>query len=693
MSFERFFHPRSIAVVGVSRSPRKLGSRIFRNLRAGGFRGTLIPVNPKLRSFDGIRAVPSVDRLAKPADLAIVVTPAETVPDIVEACGRKRIRNVVVISAGFREVGGEGRAREERLKQSAAHHRIRLLGPNCLGFLHGDFRMNASFAQPLPPGGSIVILSQSGAMAVAMSDWARSARVGIRALVSLGNSAGIGEAELIRHFGRDPKTHAILLYLENLERGGALLAAARSVSRSKPIIALTAGESEQGMRAASSHTGALASERAVVAAALASVGVVRVDRIENLFDMAMLVASVRTLAGNRVAIVTNAGGPGIMATDALAATNLTLAAVSSRTREQLTKALPEAASTSNPIDLVGDADARRYERALTLLARDPNVDALLTILTPQVVTEPLETARVIARIQRRFRSTPIVAAFLGGSSVAPAQKLLAASGVPQFLFPEDAVAALDRLWWHAEHSRGPRASIPAARPARPLRPSASDRVLLPSQAHAVLRRAGFSIVKERFIPDNRLSERPSDHSLRRMYRALHAPVVLKLMSHRVIHKARRKAVWLNLSSPQELRTAWHAARRTFPSRTRRWPDEGWLVQTQREGYEEWFLGGKRDPSFGVVLLFGQGGTEVERHRNVVTIVPPVTASSCREAWSLLPSRFRETLPGAVIAALQRLERLLASHPEISEVDCNPFLVHPRSNKGIVVDARFVLARS
>ena len=677
MNLERFFSPRAIAVIGVSRSTQKLGSRIFLNLRDGGFHGRLIPVNPSLKRFSGVRVFPAVGRIPGRVDLAIIVTPAPTVPAIVRECGSAGIKHCVVISAGFREIGKEGAAREQELQSIISRYRMNLLGPNCLGFTHGDFAVNASFGQPLEKGGNIALISQSGAMAVALTDWARQSDVTFRAIVSLGNKTGLSEVEMLKYFGDDPKTSAILLYLESAEQGEAFLAAARRIIRRKPVIVLKAGESEIGKRAARSHTGALASSREVFSAALASAGMLQVKSIHELSSAATLFSNAHPMDGNRVAIVTNAGGPAIMATDAISETALTLAAFSKETIVLLKKRLPEAASIANPVDCVGDADERRYERALDAVAADPNVDAVLVLLTPQVVTRSSATAKAVIRCSKRYPKKPFIASFLGGNSVRQSRRMLFAAGIPHYAYPEDAVRAFEMLW---SYHRGIRTAHPAIKTAVIRNRIRTAGLLMPPAAHAVLRPYGFRVVQERLVQ--------TESEVFRAGREYGYPLVLKIIRKNLVHKAKGGGVFVGIASPKELRKTLGTMFRRFGRRFH--AREGVLVQQMIHNRAEWFVGGKRDASFGPVILLGLGGTDVEQNKNVRTLVPPFSDAEVRTlVRALSPEEGIDV--AAIIGSVRGVERLLRENPMVRELDLNPLFVGKTGKGAIVVDARLLVA--
>ncbi len=694
-SLERFFRPRTIAVIGASSHRQKLGFRIFRNLLSARFPGTVYPVNPHGGTLEGKRVMRSVAELPRAVDCAVIVTPAATVPDLVAECGRKGIRNVIVISAGFREAGEKGRLLEEQLQQQARRYHIRLLGPNCLGYLHGDFHINASFGTTLTPGGSVTILSQSGAVAVALMDWAAAMHVGVRSVVSMGNKAGLTEVDLLAYFSKDEKTRVIACYLESMEQGEEFFRLASRVVRTKPVVILKAGESAVGERAVQFHTGTLAGNQEITAAALQYAGVIPVRTFGELTSVVQLLASQRLPDTNDVVVLTNAGGPGILAADALSRTPLRLAPLSDATTHRLCRALPDAASTANPVDIVGDADPERFRRALRAIVADPAPASLIVLLTPQVMTRPTRVAQELVRLQKRSEQHLLIPVFLGGKEVAAARLLLRKSGIPVFENPESAVAALSHvrraLTVLPERHRPFRSAPSRSAPTSVRRLLSKGPLVLAPAAHALLRRYGLHTARENFVSS--LAEVP--HAARHVG----YPIALKYITPSIIHKTDVHAVWTNLASPQELKKAMRVARRYFGKR-RQLQGSGWLVQRYYSGRTELLLGARRDPSFGPALVLGLGGVDVELLHTSVTIVPPFTAEQIRRhltASPLMPwlqrRRGKQALPMTpVIRAIRQVGRLMEELPEVQEVDINPLLVAPDHHDPIVVDARFSLSR-
>jgi acetyltransferase len=449
-SLDPFFQPRAVAVVGASRDPRKLGYIILDNLLRSRFDGPVYAVNPGAEAVLGAPAFASIAQIGAPVDLAVIVVPATAVADVIDDAGRAGVRAAVIITAGFREVNEEGAERERRIVQHARAASMRLIGPNSVGIVNTFANLNATFAESAPLSYEVALLSQSGAVATAIIDWARAIGAGFSKFVSLGNMADVNEVELVRYLADDTETKLIVLYLEGFSDARAFLDAARLVTRSKPIVAMKVGSSAAGARAASSHTGSLASPDAIVDAAFRQAGITRAYTMDELFDYTLAFSYLPMPRGPNVAIVTNAGGPAVMAADAVERYGLRLARLSDHTASRLASGLPAAASVRNPIDLLGDARSERYRTALEIVLEDPNVDALVALLTPQAVTEPEQTARSIAHAAR-MHGKPVMAVYMGGEAVARGRVMLDMARVPAYFYPERAIRALAAMCSYARY--------------------------------------------------------------------------------------------------------------------------------------------------------------------------------------------------------------------------------------------------
>ncbi len=682
MNLHALFAPRSIAVVGASTDRTKLGNIIFRNCRDFGYSGTVYPINLHETEVEGERAYPTVGLLPRRPDLVIIATPAPTVPQIVRDLSRSGIPAASIISAGFREIGGIGMKWEEQMALYAAKPRMALLGPNCLGFIAPSLKLNASFAQGLPRTGNVSIISQSGAMAVAIADWASSSGLGFRYLISLGNKAVVNECDVLRYLAADPATKVVLMYLEDIRNGRAFLREAARVARRLPIIVIKAGRTEAAAAAVASHTGALVSSGSATVAALRSAGCLVVDTIEEWFDLARAFSHMKRPLGPRVAVVTNAGGPGILATDAVGRAGLEMSALMPGTLAKLRSSLPAAAALHNPVDVVGDATPERYQKALQAVVRDGHVDVVVAILTHQQMTDSMAIARGIDRVQRAT-SKPVYCSFLGGTSVQESIRYLQSRHLPIFSFPESAVGALARVLMWKKIKPQILSAVPASH--APLRSLTGS--ILGQNALSLLAKYGVSIPPGKVV-----------HSIPAAVaaaRKLGFPVVMKVISRHALHKTDVKGVVVDVHSEAAAeKTARDFLKhfgRKFEGRS-----EGIFVQPHILGALEVFVGGVHVPDFGPMILFGLGGIFVEKLHAVVYAPAPLTSLQARSLikqsalWPILQGTRGKTY------ALHSLERTLAGisqfiakHPEVSSLDCNPVML--TQSDAQVVDARMIIS--
>ncbi len=694
---ESFFSPQSVAIIGASRDPEKLGYAVLANLVNGGYPGQLYPVNPKADEILGLKAYPSVLDIPAPVELAIIVIPYSLVPAALEQCGQKGVPAVVVISAGFREAGREGLERERELVGIAAKYGMRLIGPNCLGVIDTATPLNASFAAGMPQKGPIAFMSQSGALGTAVLDMAMAGRIGFSRFVSLGNKADVNETDLLEAWADDPNSRVILIYVEGLPDGQKFIQVARKVTRHKPVVAIKSGVTASGSRAVSSHTGSLAGSEAAYKAAFRQAGVIRASSMEELFDCARAFAYQPPLRGDRIGIVTNAGGPGILATDALEHAGLLIPRLSPQTVRALTEYLPGAASAANPVDVLGDALADRYQHAISLVLNDPGIDGLLVIVTPQAMTEIEETAHVVGRMARQS-DKPVLACFMGEARIQAGIDILWQYGVPNYPFPERAAAAFAAMNTYRRERERPvyepepcTTCIPEVRKLFD-RVRAEGRVSIgDAEAWAVLEAYGFT------VPKSRLAKTPDEAV--KIAEEIGYPVVMKIASPDILHKTDVGGVRLNLRTPDEVRDAFdlivYRAGRYVPG-ARIW---GCQVQQMILGGREVLLGMSRDPQFGPLVAFGLGGIYVEALKDVAFRVAPFSREEAHEmireirSYPLLEG-VRGEPPAdheALADALLRISRMVMDFPEIVELDINPLKVFEAGRGAIAIDMRLVLA--
>ena len=701
MPLHQFFTPASVAVIGASSDATKLGYAVLRNLVEGGYlqgERRLYPINPKAERILDLPAYPSVGAVPESIDLAVIVIPYPRVPEVLRECGEKGIPAAIVISAGFREAGSVGAERERELLEIAREYGIRLVGPNCLGVIDTVTPLNASFSAGMPPGGPMAFMSQSGALGTAILDWAMAGRLGLSKFVSLGNKADVSETDLLQYWAEDPDSKVILCYIEGLPDGAEFIRVARQVSQLKPVVAIKSGITQSGARAVTSHTGSLAGSEQAYEAAFRQAGVLRAESLQDLFDLAMALGYLRPIRGDRIAIVTNAGGPGILATDALERLGLKLARFQPEVIRKLEQVLPDAASAANPIDLLGDALAERYRFALDLVIGDPQVDAVLVIMAPQAVSQMTETAQVVIEVSARAE-IPVLTCFMGEASMQRATTLLQAHGVPNIPFPERAARALQGMEQYRRRQAEPAPQIETFEADRPAVRRCFDAALAEgrvslgdSEARSVLAAYGFALPESEIAAN---AEQAVEIAERIGY-----PVVLKVASPDILHKTDVGGVRVGLQSANDVVDAFdlitYRALRYLPE-ARLW---GCLVQKMVPAGLEVLLGMNRDPQFGPLVTFGLGGIYVEILKDVSFRIAPF---SRREAESMLQEiRARALLEGArgeppvdrqsLVEALLRVGQMVLDFPEVAEMDINPFIVYPAGRGGVAIDARLILDR-
>ena len=660
------------------------------------YRGSVYPINPKRDSVLGVKAFPTIGSVSEPVDLAIIVTPAASVPSIVAECSAARVPAAIVISAGFKEAGARGVELEREIM--AARGKMRIIGPNCLGLMAPLSGLNATFAGSMAQRGTIGFLSQSGALCTSILDWSIRERVGFSAFVSTGSMLDVGWGDLIDYLGDDPQTHAILMYMESIGDARSFLSAAREVALTKPIIVIKAGRSEQAARAAASHTGALTGSDDVLDAALRRSGVLRVHRISDLFYMAETLAKQPRPRGPRLVIVTNAGGPGVLATDALIAEGGELAEISAATIAELDGVLPRHWSRSNPVDILGDAPPERYSKTLEIISKDPGVDGILVTLSPQGMTNASEVAERLKPFAK-IAGKPVLASWMGGDSVAHGRDILNDAGIPAFPFPDTAARAFTYMWQYSSNLRAlyetPELVGDSANRDRVATildsAKAFGRTLLPeSESKRLLAAYGIPVV--------RTETAATEDQAVQLAGEIGYPVALKLYSHTITHKTDVGGVKLNLGDEPAVRAAWQSIESAVTAHSGAVHFQGVTVQTMantRDAYEL-ILGSSVDPQFGPVILFGAGGQLVEVFRDRALGLPPLNSTLARRLME--QTRVSRALDGVrgrkpvdrarLEEILVRFSQLVAEQPRIKEIDINPLLAGPETI--VALDARVVL---
>jgi acetyl coenzyme A synthetase (ADP forming)-like protein len=692
---ESLLYPKSIAVMGASRTPGKVGNAVVVNLRKGGFKGDIVPVNPSGGEFEGQKFYTSLDEYGKKIDMGVITVPTAAVKGAIQSALDAGAKFIVVITAGFKEVDEEGAALEKEIVELCHSYGARLVGPNCLGVMNTHHNMDATFANYMPGKGGISVLSQSGALCTAILDWSASRKMGLATLVSIGNKGDLNETDFLAGFADDDNTKVIVGYLESIISGDEFIRVAESVAATKPVVILKAGATSAGSKAASSHTGALAGADVAYGAAFKRSGVIRAETFEALFDYATAFEMQPIPKGNRVAIITNAGGPGIMCADAVERAGMVVATLHPDTAEKLRAQLPAAASVGNPIDVLGDAGPDRYGQALEAAQSDPTIDAIIVILTPQAMTKPLETARAIASIASGEK--PVLATFMGGVDVMPGREELMASKIPDYTAPERAAGALKAMVDYAAWKNRP----PRVVTRFPVNKKKVERILARQvrsgntyvgevKAKEILRAYDF------IVPPGRLVTTVDE--AKELAPRLGYPLAMKIVSPDIIHKSDVGGVKLSLNSAKEVADAFELMMLRIGQNV---PDadlHGAYLERMVPRGREVILGMTRDPQFGPMLMFGLGGIFVEVMKDVTFNLAPITSEEAMQM--LMGTRSYQLLTGArgeegvnltaIAEALQRISQLVNDFPEIAELDINPFIVGKMGEESYAADARIQL---
>jgi acetyltransferase len=698
-TLDKIFNPDSIAIIGASDEEGSVGYILLRNLIGVGYRGVVYPVNPKKPSVQGIQTYPNVESLPRQVDLAVIATPAKIVPDIVEQCGKSGIQGIIIISAGFKEIGAEGKALEDKILEIKKKYNMRIIGPNCLGVIRPHNRLNASFAAKMALPGNIAFISQSGALCTAILDWANSENIGFSNFVSIGSMIDIDYGDLIDYFGTDPRTKSIIMYIEGLTNARKFMSAARHFARTKPIIVVKAGKFKESARAATSHTGALTGEDEIYDAAFRRAGIIRVEEIEDLFNCSEVLGMQPHPKGSALAIITNAGGPGVMATDAVIARGGKLAQLSPKTIHALSQILPSYWSRGNPIDILGDATPERYAEVIKICRQDEKIDGLLIIFTPQGVTNPADAAMAVVEACKGAAKT-ILTSWMGEEDVEEANEILNGNKLPTYSTPERAVNAYMYMYQYTRNLAH-LYETPEELPMELLLSKQSlmgimqkavkenREILTETEAKAFLDAYGIPTVKTRLA---KTEDEAASAAAQIGY-----PVVLKVYSPQITHKTDVGGVMLDLNDEAELREAHQKILKNVKKSVASAEIQGVTVQSMitKKGYEV-IIGSKKDPLFGPAILFGMGGIFVELFRDRAIGFPPLNQTLARrimertKMYQLLRG-FRGMAP----ANTKRLEEImvkfseiLIDFPQIREVDINPLVVD--SEDAVALDARIII---
>jgi len=689
-----FFSPEGVAIIGASTNPRKLSHGILKNLASYGYQGGIYPVNPKADEILGLKSYPDIVDVPDPVDLAVIVLPAPMTPSVLRACGERGIKAVVIISGGFREVGGKGVKLEEESRQIAEHYGMRIIGPNCVGTLDLHTGLNTTFIEGVPATGSIGFLSQSGAVCGGVVDYIADKHIGFSHFASLGNELDVDETDMIAYFGDHPKVKVIAAYVEGIQDGEKFLQIASQVSRKKPIVLLKAGRTDAGAKAVSSHTGSLAGAYAAYQAAFKQAGVIEVGDIAALFDVAWALSCQPLPGGNDVAIFTNAGGPAALASDSLAANGFGLAEISKEKQKQLAEKLNPSAQVANPVDMLGGAEPAEFAHCLSTLLDDSKVDVFLPMLVPQSLVDPGDVARAIVENAQKTNKT-VLACMVGEQSLDDARAVLHQNQVPMSIFPEvpgEVLGAMAKYRdWLAQETDNPFQLPEIDRQTAGKRLDQSKgSVLGEAETRPILAAYGLNLVPGELGAD-------ADEAVE-IANQLGYPVVAKVVSPQILHKTDLGGIALNLESAKSVRVAISTMMEAINTSAPGSEIKGYLVEKMAPRGLEVIVGMRRDPTFGPLMMFGLGGVYVELFKDVGFGVAPLSPVQAREM--ILSTKAGRLLQGyrggpvfdldAVVESIGRLSQLALDFPEISEVEINPLLVFPEGEGTMVLDARMIL---
>ncbi|MBF0491687.1 MAG: acetate--CoA ligase family protein [Deltaproteobacteria bacterium] len=696
-----FFKPQNVALIGASDKVDSVGRTLLLNLLDKSFQGKIFPVNLSRKEILGQRTFSKIADIPYPIDLAVIATPASGVPSLIEECLQANVKSVIIISAGFKEIGPKGIQLESEILQILKKGTLRVIGPNCLGVMNPLNSLNATFAEAMAKPGNVAFISQSGALCTSILDWSLQENVGFSAFISIGSMLDIDWGDLIEYLGEDPDTHSIVIYMESIGNAHSFLKAAKKVSPKKPIIVLKAGRTQAAAKAAASHTGSITGSDEVLDAAFRRVGVLRVKRIAELFYMTEVLAKQPLPKGPRLTIVTNAGGPGVLATDSLISEGGKLSELSEDILKELDETLPAAWSHHNPIDILGDADPERYSRALQIAAKDTKSDGLLVILTPQAMTEPSDTARQLIPYAKKT-DKPVLASWMGGKDVAEGNALLNAAEISTFLYPDTAAQVFHYMWQYSENLQSLQETLSCcgqgvSEKTDPKKVSCQIQAIRKTGRLLLTEVESKEVLKAYQIPTNETRIAHNETEAAQIAEEIGFPVVLKIYSETITHKTDIGGVKLNLNTPEEVRTAFQEIKTSVSEKAKAGDFLGVTVQAmiQKEAYEL-ILGASPDPQFGPVMLFGMGGQLVEIFRDHALGLPPLSPNLARRMMEQTKIyKGLQGVRGRKAVDLEKLECLLVNfsqmiidQPLIKEIDINPLLVS--SDLILAVDARIVL---
>ncbi|MFO7773667.1 MAG: acetate--CoA ligase family protein [Dehalococcoidia bacterium] len=705
-SLEAMLKPRSIAVIGASRRNLTIGNRLFRNLLQHEFTGVVYPVNPNAKVVAAVQAYPSVLDIPGEVDLAVIITPADSAPRLMEECGQKGVRGVVVISAGFAESGPEGKAKQDEILEIARRYGMRIVGPNCMGIVNTDpeVNMNATFSPVFPPTGGIAMGTQSGALGQTILEYARNLNVGLSSFVSIGNRADVSSNDLLQYWGNDPSTRVILLYLESFGNPKNFARIARNITLTKPVVAVKSGRTPAGSRAAASHTGALATTEVASEALFTQSGVVRVDTLEELFDVANLLCNQPIPRGGRVAILTNGGGPGIMTADACADRGLELPALSDESVSELKSFLPSRASVTNPIDMTAEASPEEYSRALEILARDDGIDMVIVIFIPPILIQAEPVANAIKELAPEFRrrGKTLVASFMGSQGAVIECDPKDEGCIPNFTFPEHTAVALAGAYEYSQWLQRPRGVVPKLtginkEKAREAVASALERSstrplwLEASSISDLLNSYGIKVAVSKSANTAEDAARTAEE--------IGFPVAVKLVSDKIVHKTDVGGVILSVRSSDEVKQAFNQIRERLEGLGKADEMQGVTIQQMIPEGIEVIVGLTQDPSFGSLILFGMGGIYAEFFKDITFRIHPLTDIDVQDMMRSVKAHqlfagWRGSKPTDVEALedlLLRVSAMVEDLPQIAEMDLNPVKAQEQRKGYVVVDARILLS--